>query len=449
MIIPSKSKDAPARAGYHAAERGYWLGSGVTALGMVEGAQVEPGHLRQLLDGRHPLTGANLLQRRRAGRVVCQEELYCAPKSVSLAALRLVEGVDAEVVQDAHRIGVHAAWAEMARLTRGRRFGDHRGCPVHLVAAVYEHTSSRMDDPHLNSHLLIANLALKAVIGDEEPRWVALEKNAFCYHRNWFTTIYRNALARHLSSHRIGWEAVGEFPSRVPELTSVSAEERERHSKASRAVAKYKEEQRGLPPALLALRKLRLREAKTEPEVQLPGEAFYPTMPPSPKEALTLTSDAGQRPGAIGDMVRAVVTAAPPRRPRPGERHVPAPMTFQDLLWRGYCRARAEQSGRNPASGHQDFLHAALQAYLGVAHLDSWHAALTRANQRLLPGVLAGAEEVCLQTHQLRDRHQALQLAQAMAHTRSQRARRTLAAMEGDTPTSPGPHGPRPGGARR
>ena len=87
-----------------------------------------------------------------------------APKSVSLLFAFGVPEVSSEV-RDAHDAAVAAAFGYLEANAAGTRTGrgGQQMEPVDgFVAAMFRHRTSRAGDPHLHTHVLVANLAAAA-----------------------------------------------------------------------------------------------------------------------------------------------------------------------------------------------------------------------------------------------------------------------------------------------
>ena len=140
---------------------GRWAGTGARSLSL-EGT-VNGDDLRAVLEGRSPADGQSLLsaaalpRRARPGF----DFTFSAPKGVSLLGL-LGERDMQEAVLAAHTKAVGEALGYLEREATFVRRG-HNGAlrlPAKgLVTANFVHTSSRLGDPQLHSHLLVANLA--------------------------------------------------------------------------------------------------------------------------------------------------------------------------------------------------------------------------------------------------------------------------------------------------
>jgi len=154
------------RADYYMADLGAepdrcpprWAGRGAAALGLRGPAG--PGGLAALLAGEHPGTGRRLPHRPVA--VAAYDLTFSAPKSVSLLAAFGGPSVGDEVVA-AHGRAVGSALdyledrAAAARrsVPGGRVLLETDG----LVGVAFVHHVSRALDPHLHTHLLVANAA--------------------------------------------------------------------------------------------------------------------------------------------------------------------------------------------------------------------------------------------------------------------------------------------------
>ncbi|MGH9077087.1 MAG: MobF family relaxase [Acidimicrobiales bacterium] len=152
---------------YVEADRGRWAGIGASLLGLS--GEVGDDAIMMLAEGRHPSTGA--LLGARPGKVAAYDLTFSAPKSVSVLA-GLGDPRTAEAVEAAHRRAVTATLTVLeAHAARGRR-GRGGVTQVELtgvIAAGFEHRTSRAGDPQLHTHLLVVNRA-EGVDG----RWGAL-----------------------------------------------------------------------------------------------------------------------------------------------------------------------------------------------------------------------------------------------------------------------------------
>ncbi len=213
---------------------GEWIGAGAAVLDLE--AAVGRDEFVKLCDNRHPQTGERLTQRLKhsrrntneseaevANRRVFFDFTFSPPKSVSIAAL--VAG-DSRIV-DAHRAAVKLAVNELERFaaTRVRKAGSNVDRTTgNIIAALFEHETSRALDPHLHTHCVVFNATHDA----EEGRWKALQNYQMLVAQKYVENVYYHELAGAL--RRCGYTVEnagrGDF-----EITDISRELRERFSK--------------------------------------------------------------------------------------------------------------------------------------------------------------------------------------------------------------------------
>ena len=147
---------------------GRWLGSGSAQIGLA--GRVEAEDLRAVLAGMRP--GGDEALRSTAARLPGLDLTLSAPKSMSLV-WGLGDPDTAQAVVDCHERGVDAAIAYLERHACHVRRG-HGGVDVQaangFVAAAFRHRTSRLGDPALHTHVLLANLA-----EGPDGRWTALD----------------------------------------------------------------------------------------------------------------------------------------------------------------------------------------------------------------------------------------------------------------------------------
>ncbi len=224
--------------------QGVWMGEGASRLGLS--GTVARDAFVALCDNQHPVSGVRLTQRHkttrhdsatgseRANRRVFFDFTISPPKSVSIAAL---VANDTRIVE-AHRAAVGLAMVELeqfaaARLRQSGANSDR--LTGNIVAALFEHETSRALDPHLHTHCIVFN----ATHDDAEQRWKALENHDMMAAQKYVENVYYHELARALRSfgYRIINAARGDF-----ELAEVSVELRERFSKRHRQIDEQTEE---------------------------------------------------------------------------------------------------------------------------------------------------------------------------------------------------------------
>ncbi len=150
---------------------GQWTGLSAARLRLV--GEVDADALRLVLESRDPTTGERLTRAQGAPKIPGFDATFCAPKSVSLL-FALGEAEASNEVRNAHDTAVDAALraleAEAARARRGRG-GTERHVAEGFVSAAFRHRTSRAGDPHLHTHVLVANL----VWCPDDGRWSALD----------------------------------------------------------------------------------------------------------------------------------------------------------------------------------------------------------------------------------------------------------------------------------
>jgi conjugative relaxase-like TrwC/TraI family protein len=172
---------------------GVWTGRGAERLGL-EGV-VQEGELGRLIRGKHPQREEELRSHYRARRITIEridpfsgertlevkklapvagfDLVFSPPKSVSLIHA-LGDEETRRAVQEAHLSAWQAALAYLedeACVTRRGRNGVYREHAGGFVAAAYQHRTSRSQDPHLHTHVIVANLAQTPSDG----KWRALD----------------------------------------------------------------------------------------------------------------------------------------------------------------------------------------------------------------------------------------------------------------------------------
>jgi len=222
---------APARA--------RWLGSAAAGLGL-EGP-LHGDQLRAVLEGRHPQSDHRLGSART--RVHAVDLTFSAPKSVSVV-LALGGSAVAEQVVAAHEEAVRGAlgYVESHALAARRGTGEGRTliATTGALAASVTHGVNRNLDPHLHTHLVVANLAHGL-----DGRWSALDQRGLWAHRPAIAAVYDAALRAGLSQ-RLGvhWhpvtmtraEVTGVSPLLLGEFSSRSADiRRELHAPGARS----------------------------------------------------------------------------------------------------------------------------------------------------------------------------------------------------------------------
>ncbi|MEO1396018.1 MAG: MobF family relaxase [Cyanobacteria bacterium J06634_5] len=158
MLTISKSSAGHAAHYYTADNPGQahsvWLGLGAKDLGLA--GQVDSELFKQVINGTTP-QGERLYQRRLISRVDGYDLTLSAPKSVSLIAVW--KGDDS--VLRAHREAVSQTLKAIEKETQTRKMVSGKVQFIttgNLVAAAFEHTLNRHNDPQLHTHCIIINV---------------------------------------------------------------------------------------------------------------------------------------------------------------------------------------------------------------------------------------------------------------------------------------------------
>src|SRR6266542_5146400 len=172
---------------------GVWVGRGAAGL-ELDGVAGE-GELGRLISGQHPRTstllrshapkkritveridpasGERYLEEKQLAPVAGYDLVFSPPKSVSL--LHALGSDDVRhAVDQAHLAAWQAALSYLEReacVTRRGKNGRIREHGTGFVAAAYQHRTSRAQDPHLHTHVIVANMT-KA---PSDGKWRALD----------------------------------------------------------------------------------------------------------------------------------------------------------------------------------------------------------------------------------------------------------------------------------
>ncbi len=196
---------------------GVWTGGGSAVLGVRGTVGVD--EFVAVFAGRDPV-GDRALRSGSGPRAVAGVDLvFCAPKSVSLLHLLAPREV-ADVAGSAHRHAVVDAVDHLEQEALGVR-RTRGGVTRHLgaigsVAAGFVHRTSRTLDPHVHTHLVVANVA-QGVDGV----WSTVDTRRLFAHRQVLGAVYDSSLRRQLTE-RLGasfergaggrWQLVGVDP---------------------------------------------------------------------------------------------------------------------------------------------------------------------------------------------------------------------------------------------
>ena len=203
---------------------GIWAGSGAAGLGL--GGVVEDGDLGTLLRGVNPASEERLRapvrertitvrtldvesgewreEPKRLAPVSGYDLVFSCPKSVSLLhALTDDERVRREI-SEAHEASWQAALGYLEReacVVRRGKGGTVREHGEGFVAAAFRHRTSRAQDPHLHTHVIVANMARTA-----DGEWRALDGEAILKTYRLAAGYLYEAQLRHELTRRLGLE---------------------------------------------------------------------------------------------------------------------------------------------------------------------------------------------------------------------------------------------------
>jgi conjugative relaxase-like TrwC/TraI family protein len=176
---------------------GRWTGDAAAGLGLA--GPVAAGDLAAVLQGRAPGSARPLVQRR--GTVTGYDLTFTAPKSASVLFALGDAGVAAEVVA-AHDEAMDAAMGYVARraVAVRRGSGEQRSLePIGgVVGAAFTHSASRALDPHLHTHVVVANMG-----HGPDGRWTAVDGRGLYAHAVAAGQLY-DAHLRHRLDERLG-----------------------------------------------------------------------------------------------------------------------------------------------------------------------------------------------------------------------------------------------------
>ncbi|MCJ7437468.1 MAG: relaxase domain-containing protein [Acidimicrobiia bacterium] len=184
---------------------GEWVGAAAARLGLV--GEVDAAELHAVLTSRDPGSGLRLTRGQGAPSVPGFDATFCAPKSVSLL-FALGDPETSNEVRNAHDVAVQRALGALesvaAQARRGKG-GLERVRADGFVGAAFRHRTSRAGDPHLHTHVVIANL----VHAPGDDRWSALDaRPLYCWSKTagyLYETELRSELTRRLG---VAWGPV-------------------------------------------------------------------------------------------------------------------------------------------------------------------------------------------------------------------------------------------------
>jgi conjugative relaxase-like TrwC/TraI family protein len=163
-----------------------WTGTAAAGLGL-SGPLGRGDEFRRLLSGRHPMASSRVT-------VAAFDLTFSAPKSASVL-FALADRDTARQVVAAHEAAVAGAltYLEAHAVSAARR--DVVVATSGLVAARFTHAVSRAGDPHLHSHVVMANLVHGA-----DGRWSACDRRGLDAHRRAGAAVYEAHLRAGLTA---------------------------------------------------------------------------------------------------------------------------------------------------------------------------------------------------------------------------------------------------------
>jgi conjugative relaxase-like TrwC/TraI family protein len=213
---------------------GHWAGRAAEGLGLD--GPVSPEEFRSMLAGRHPHTGIVLGTGRTS--VAAFDLTFSAPKSASVVfALAGADAARTVVAAHTDAVAGSLSYLERHAITASRRSGAARAVlPTDgALAAVFTHGVSRNGDPHVHSHVVLANL-----VHGSDGRWGACDRRGIAAHRNAAAAVYEAHLRAGLSA-ALGVRWTGS-PGRAMEVAGVGPEMLAEFSSRSADIRRHRDE---------------------------------------------------------------------------------------------------------------------------------------------------------------------------------------------------------------
>lgn len=237
---------------------GRWAASSTGLLGLD--GTVSPEDLRHVLADRDATTGTRLGTA--ANRKVPGFDLtFRAPKSVSvLYGLGTPE--IARAVTTAHEASVDAALDYLERHAVWSRRGHNGVTQIRadgLIAAAFRHRTSRNGDPHLHTHVLIANS-----VRGHDGRWRTIDARHLWAHAKTAGYLYEAHL-RHELSHHLG-VAWGPVHNGIADIQGIPRHVLKAFSTRRAEIEQRMAERQEASPRAAMIAALDTRQAKKQPE---------------------------------------------------------------------------------------------------------------------------------------------------------------------------------------
>ena len=285
--------------------KGQWFGRGADALGLR--GPVDPQTLNAIIRGElpngdvlgtrpDPATG----ERQHTGG---WDLTFSAPKSVSV----LAEITGNRELFKAHNDAVKAAvtWLEeeAATIRRTGWLGKKTQLTGNLVVAMFQHDTSRAQDPQLHTHALVLNATQR-----DDGGWRSLHSRPLFEHKMAAGNVYRAALA--LSLRRAGFEIERTHADGRFEIASVPKEVIETFSKRRADIDAKLAEWNQEGPAMSANAALKTREHKRPLSMNERREAWVAESAAlgfDPAQALREGRSAGDRMAPVTQVERLAI----------------------------------------------------------------------------------------------------------------------------------------------
>lgn len=179
---------------------GKWSGLGCMLLKI--NAEVETDNFRSVFRGFAP-NGIKLCESAGEDHRAGWDLTFSAPKSVSILWARSDEKLRSKIQAEQFKAVENALrfLEQHAAITRRGSGGAKQENVIGLVSAMFEHSTSRAQDPHLHTHCLVANIAPRI-----DGSWGTLESRHFYLWQKAAGAVYRGSLANSLRELGFGIE---------------------------------------------------------------------------------------------------------------------------------------------------------------------------------------------------------------------------------------------------
>ncbi|MCP3877510.1 MAG: relaxase domain-containing protein [Sulfitobacter sp.] len=202
---------------------GLWHGHGAGLLGL-EG-EVDDGQFLRLMAGLDPHITGNTPLGRTYGETSVRgfDVTASAPKSVSvLFAVGYPHVRDEVLAAHDQAVGTMVRWVEAHAHTRFRINGDIAVVDAEgIVAATFRQHTSRVLDPQLHTHVVIANR-----VRSPDGRWLALDARSLKLDQRTLSAVYHSTLCSELTGRLgVGWHEPANGIAEMTEIPEVVLEE--------------------------------------------------------------------------------------------------------------------------------------------------------------------------------------------------------------------------------